>query len=94
MVGTLRAVGADEGTLLRCYGIPAMMASGFGYLLMAIIYGIMFGIYTDVFFYYHPWLLLVCLPLAALNALCTLAGIRGQLRRVMGQSIIENIREL
>ena len=32
--------------------------------------------------------------MAALNVLCALAGVRGQLRRVMGRSIIENMREL
>ncbi len=94
MVGTLRAVGADEGTLLRCYAIPAIIASGVGYLLTAVTYGITFNVSGNIFPYDHPWLLLVLLPLAALNALCAIAGIRGQLRRVMGQNIIDNIREL
>ncbi len=94
MVGTLRAVGADERTLLRCYGIPAVISAGFGYLLMAMVYGATVLLNISGFPNEHPWLLLALLPLAALNALCAAAGIRGQLRRVMGQSIIENIREL
>lgn len=34
------------------------------------------------------------LLLAVMNALCALAGIRARLRRIMGRSVVDNIREL
>lgn len=94
MVGTLRAVGADERALLSCYRLPTVMAAVVGFVLSAIAYWLMYFLYPIGFPQYHLWLLAVALLLDALNALCVLLGIRGQLRRVLGKSIVENIREL
>lgn len=94
MVGTLRAVGADERALLACYRLPTIMAAVAGFALAAVAYWLMYFLYPIGFPQYHPWLLGVAVLMAALNALCAMLGVRGQLRRVMGKSIVENIREL
>lgn len=91
MVGTFRAVGADETALARCYRLPVLMAAVCGLILAAAVCG---AIRWAGLLMFRPWALLAALPMAALNVLCALAGVRGQLRRVMGRSIIENIREL
>ena len=91
MVGTLRAVGADETALVHCYRLPVLMAAVCGLILAAAVCG---AIRWAGLLMFRPWALLAALPMAALNVLCALAGVRGQLRRVMGRSIIENIREL
>lgn len=94
MVGTLRAVGADERALLACYRLPTIMAAVAGFVLSAIAYLLMYFLYPIGFPQYHLWLLCITALMAALNVLCAMMGVRGQLRRVMGKSIIENIREL
>lgn len=94
MVGTLRAVGADEYALLSCYRLPTIIATAVGYVLAATVYLLMYFLYPIGFPQYHLWLLAVALVLAVLNALCVLLGVRGQLRQVLGKSIVENIREL
>ena len=94
MVGTLRAVGADEYALLSCYRLPTIIATAVGYVLAATVYMLMYFLYPIGFPKYHLWLLAVALVLAVLNALCVLLGVRGQLRQVLGKSIVENIREL
>lgn len=94
MVGTLRAVGADEQALLACYRLPTIMTAVAGFVLSAIAYLLMYFLYPIGFPQYHLWLLIVSALMAVLNVLCSLMGVRGQLHRVMGKSIIENIREL
>lgn len=94
MVGTLRAVGADERVLLACYRLPTIMAAVAGFALAAVAYLLMYFLYPVAFPQYHLWLLVIAVLMAALNALSVMLGVRGQLRRVMGKSIIENIREL
>lgn len=94
MVGTLRAVGADERALTACYRLPTVIASGVGCLLAWAAYLTMIFINPVGFPQYHPWLLALAALMAALNALCAAAGIRRQMRRVMRKSIIQNIREL
>ena len=94
MVGTLRAVGADERALLSCYRLPTVISAMVGFGLAAVSYGLMMILYPIGLPQYHPWLLFPALLMAALNALCALAGVRNQLHRVMHKSIIENIREL
>ena len=94
MVGTLRAVGADERALMRCYRFPAMVSAICGFALAAAIYLMMAALYGDAFYRYHIWLLIIALGMAALNTLCAIVGIRQQLHRVVNKSIIENIREL
>lgn len=94
MVGTLRAVGADERALLTCYRLPTIIASITGFVLAAIVYLLMYFLYPIGFPQYHLWLLGMAILMAILNALCAMLGVRGQLRRIIDKSIIENIREL
>jgi len=96
MIGTLRAVGADEKALLGCYRLPLLLTTGIGAVLGA-------GAYIAVAIWYHAQttmhmhtipVLAAMLILAALCALCCLAGLRMRLKGVLDQSIVENIREL
>lgn len=91
MLGTLRAVGADERALMRCYRPAVLLAALLGLTLAAACCAAMHAAGIMVF---QPWQYLAALPVAALNALCALAGVRSQLRRMTGRSIIENIKEL
>lgn len=94
MVGTLRAVGADENALLSCYRLPIIISSLCGFVLAAIFYLLMMVFYPIAFPEWHIWLLAIVLIMAGLNAVCSIMGVRGQLHRVVNKSIIENIREL
>ena len=96
MIGTLRAVGADEKALLGCYRLPLLLTTGIGAILGA-------GAYIAVAIRYHAQttmhmhtipVLAAMLILAALCVLCCLAGLRMRLKGVLDQSIVENIREL
>lgn len=94
MVGTLRAVGADERALMRCYRFPAIVSAIYGFALASGVYLLLPILFPLMFFTYHRWLLAAALVMAALNTLCAIVGVRRQLHRVVGKSIIENIREL
>ena len=95
MIGTLRAVGADERALLGCYRLPALLSTAFGLLLAVAVFGLMMTLGTDLLPEYHPHYVLPALLAASLlSALCAVAGIRGRLRQMMSRSIVENIREL
>lgn len=94
MIGTLRAAGADEHALLGCYRLPVFLSAGTGLLIaLAVTVGM---VLAEI--YPLSGALTMVLPtmvlLAALNALCALAGIRTRLQQVTGRSIVENIREL
>ena len=96
MIGTLRAVGADGKTLLGCYRLPLLVTTGIGAALGAGAY-LAFAVWyhAQTADYMHPWTVLpAMLLLAALCALCCLAGLRLRLKSVLDQSIVENIREL
>lgn len=95
MIGTLRAVGADERALLGCYRLPALLSTAFGLLIAVAAFGLMVAFGEDLLPEYHPQYVLPALLVASLlNALCAVAGIRGRLRQMMSRSIVENIREL
>lgn len=94
MVGTLRAVGADERALMRCYRFPVIVSAICGFALATGVYLLMALLFPNMFFSYHIGLLPIALGMAALNTLCSIAGVRRQLHRVVNKSIIENIREL
>lgn len=94
MIGTLRAVGADERALMACYRLPTLFSVLLGYILVAIAYIVLSLCTRGLMMWRVPFALAGALPLAALNALCAMLGIRRQLRRVMTRSIIENIREV
>ena len=98
MIGTLRAVGADEGVLLGVYRLPMVVTAAAGTILAAALYlefflwlhGIL-GPETKL----HPVTLLpVMALLGALCAACCLLGTRRRVRGVLRESIVENIREL
>ena len=95
MIGTLRAVGADEGELMGCYRLPVLAATVAGLLLALIIFTLMGVFYSN---YFHTRHAAVTMPLmavlAALCALCCMAGVKARLRQVLSKSVVENIREL
>ena len=91
MIGTLRAVGADAGALMRCYRLPVLLAAVCGLILASAVCG---AIHRAGLLLFSPWQLLAALVMTALYGLCALAGVRSQLRRIVNKSIIENIREL
>ena len=94
-IGTLRAVGADLNTLVRCYRLPAWISA-----IAAVIPCILFYVITALpgmrlFTHNHPAVMIpVIIALAACVALACTAGIRGRLVSVARRSIVENIREL
>lgn len=97
MIGTLRAVGADEKALLEVYRLPMIITTAAGTVLAVILY-------IAVALWLHSLMadvkanmavvVVVMAALGALCALCCLAGLRMRLRSVLDQSIVENIREL
>lgn len=95
MIGTLRAVGADERVLTRCYGtqIGAGLAAGYA-LALAIVAALMFGLMYGVTAAMRLIVFGVLTLLAALCVVCCLFTLRRSLRDTMKKSIVENIREL
>lgn len=95
MIGTLRAVGADEGALLGCYRLPMLAATAAGLLLALAIYALMGITLSNYFLTRHAAVTMPLMAvLAALCALCCMAGVKGRLRQVLSKSVVENIREL
>ena len=95
MIGTLRAVGADEKALMGCYRLPMLAATAAGLLLALVIFVLMGIFFNNYFLTRHAAVTMPLMAvLAALCALCCMAGIRGRLRQVLSKSVVENIREL
>ena len=95
MIGTLRAVGADEGALMGCYRLPMLAATAAGLLLALAIYALMGIFFNNYFLTRHAAVTMPLIAvLAALCALCCMAGVKGRLRQVLSKSVVENIREL
>ena len=96
MIGTLRAVGADEKALLGCYRMPMLLTTFIGAALAAGLYlalAIWYQLRTTLHMHVYTTLPLM-LILAGLCILCCLAGLRMRLKNALDQSIVENIREL
>ena len=96
MIGTLRAVGADEKALMGCYRLPLLVTTAAG-LLLALCLFILMG--TAAYHYFlasHHLILMLPLMIltAALCALCCLIGVKARLRQLLNKSVVENIREL
>lgn len=96
MIGTLRAVGADESALMGCYRLPMIVTTAAG-LLLAFCLFILMG--TAAYHYFlagHHIVLMLPLMvfMAALCALCCMMGVKTRLRQVLNKSVVENIREL
>lgn len=96
MIGTLRAVGADEKALLGCYRLPLLLTTAAGSILAVLGYtGFVIWFHSLVGEWLHPLTVApAMLLLGALCALCCLAGARRKLKTVLEASIVENIREL
>lgn len=93
-IGTLRAVGADNKTLLRCYSVPMLFSIGLGTVLALALARWWFFSLT-VSYVWRPALIYPFILLfAALSVLCCLAGLQVRLKSVLKESIVENIREL
>ena len=96
MIGTLRAVGADESALLGCYRLPMIVTTAAGLLLALGLYILMGTLAYNYFLTFRH--AIVTLPmmavLAALCALCCMMGVKARLRQVLSKSVVENIREL
>lgn len=95
MIGTLRAVGADEGALMGCYRLPMMFAAALGLVLALSVYALMGTVFSNYFLTAHA---LVTMPLmavlAGLCAMCCMLGMKARLRQVLNKSVVDNIREL
>ena len=97
MIGTLRAVGADEKALLEVYRLPMILTTAAGTVLAVILYiavaAWLHSLMADVKAN-EAVMIVVMTALGALCALSCLAGLRMKLKSVLDQSIVENIREL
>lgn len=96
MIGTLRAVGADEKALLGCYRLPMILTTLVGSMLAVALYvAFVLWYHSVVHEWLHPWTVApAMLALGALCAVSCLAGVRARLKTVLSRSIMENIREL
>ena len=96
MIGTLRAVGADESALLGCYRLPMIMTTAIGLLLAFCLFILMGTVWSNYFLMsQHAAIILpLMIVLAALCALCCMIGVKARLKQVLSKSVVENIREL
>lgn len=96
MIGTLRAVGADEGDLMGCYRLPMLVTTAIGLLLAFCLFILMGTVWSNYFLVNrHAAIILpLMIVLAALCALCCMIGVKARLRQVLNRSVVENIREL
>lgn len=94
-IGMLRAVGADEKTILRCYSGQVFLSLGLGMALSIIVFIVLFvsSILDLPAQYYPSGIAAILLFSLACLGLCLLL-LRRRVRQVTSQSIIENIREL
>ena len=94
-IGTLRAVGADLKTLVRCYRIPVIICAAAGLVPCLLFYAVTEIPGARVFTQNHPAIMIpVLLFMAACVTTACIAGIRSRLAAVTRQSIVDNIREL
>lgn len=94
MIGTLRAVGADEKALLGCYRLPVLITTAAGAALAILLYlggRLLIG---EAQGSHLPALIPALALMGALCGACCLLGLRGRLRRELDRSIVENIKEL
>ena len=94
-IGMLRAVGADEKTILRCYSGQVFLSLGLGMALSILVFIVLFvsSIMDLPAQYYPSGIAAILLFSLACLGLCLLL-LRRRVRQVTSQSIIENIREL
>ena len=96
MIGTLRAVGADDRALVGCYSRSIFISIGLGAALAAIIIGVMMATrFIATIDQANYTLSLICtLCLIALMLGCCLGVLRLRVKDVIRKSIVENIKEL
>lgn len=95
MIGTLRAVGADAGTVAGCYRMQILLSIALGLLVG------LWGMASLLTSYYavQVWWLCIAAPACVLgfSALCCAAcmlALRSRIRETISRSIVENIREM
>ena len=96
MIGTLRAVGADDRALIGCYSGSIFISISLGIVTSVLIISLLiatgfFGSLTET--NYLP-ALLCCVVLALLMVGCCLGVLRLRVKDVIKKSIVENIKEL
>lgn len=95
MIGTLRAVGADQRALMGCYLRPTAIACGFGLVLGTAVFLLLMHFGNHMFPRFYPEIILPLFLLLCVTCFfCSMAGIRNRLKRVLNNSVVENIREL
>lgn len=94
-IGMLRAVGADEKTLLGCYTGQVTVSILGGFLLASLLVGALYlsGIMEGLGIYF-AYGFCAMLALALLSWTLCRAILRLRIREILSKSIIENIREL
>lgn len=93
LIGTLRAVGADERTIYRCYLWQMLLALGIG-----ISCGLLTSFILLIALSEKWWNIVRILPFPIIYALllagCCMLLLRLRIRGTMNKSVVENIREL
>ena len=94
-IGMLRAVGAEEKTILRCYSGQVFLSLGLGMVLSVLVIAVLFtsSIMNVPARYYPSGMATILLFSLACLGLCQFM-LRRRVRQVTEQSIIDNIREL
>ncbi|MGN1016644.1 MAG: FtsX-like permease family protein [Faecousia sp.] len=94
-IGMLRAVGADEKTILRCYTGQIFLSLGLGMVLSILVMAVLFtsSIMNVPARYYPSGIATILVFSLSCLGLCLLL-LRRRVRQITGQSIIDNIREL
>lgn len=94
-IGMLRAVGAEEKTILRCYSGQVFLSLGLGMVLSILVMAVLFtsSIMNVPARYYPSGIATILVFSLASLGLCLLL-LRRRVRQITEQSIIDNIREL
>ena len=96
MIGTLRAVGADDRALSGCYSGSIYISVGLGLVVTLLIVSLL----MSTGFFGRPdqanylWAFISCVALAAAMLGCCLLVLRLRVKDVIHKSIVENIKEL
>ena len=98
MIGTLRAVGADRETLIRCYSGSVWMITVLGLILGVSVIAFLWAIKLFAAYFsttWTPWLMSGSMLVfaALILGICQLL-VRQKVSEIIRHSIIENIREL
>ena len=96
MIGTLRAVGADDRALVGCYSRSIFISIGLGTILAGVIIGVMMatGFIATIDQANYTASLICTVILIALMLGCCLGVLRLRVKDVIKKSIVENIKEL